>query len=151
MTRTNTDPTIPSHQDTILAREASRELEQHGVDDANLRFQVGKAGREVKTLELPPAVVRLLKQLLQEMGKGHAVTVVPIETEITTQQAADLLNVSQPYLIEMIDRGELSVHLVDNQRRLPLIEVLEYKKENLARRLEALREMTAIDQELGLR
>ena len=139
MTRTNTDPTIPSDQDAMLAREASRELEQHGVADANLRFQVGKAGREVKTLELPPAAVRLLKQLLEEMGKGHAVTVVPIDTEITTQQAADLLNVSQPYLIRMIDRGELSVRLVGNQRRLPLIEVLERKKENRAKRLEALR------------
>ena len=90
-------------------------------------------------------------QLLEELGKGHAVSLVPTESEITTQQAADLLNVSRPFLIGMIDKGELPARMVGNQRRLPLTDVLAYKAANRAKRLEALAEMTKLDQELGLR
>ena len=75
----------------------------------------------------------------------------PTESEITTQQAADLLNVSRPYLVGLIDKGVLPARMVGNQRRLPLKDVLAYKAHNRATHLGALREMTEIDQELGLR
>ena len=150
MAHRQTDPTIPSDQDTLLARTLSRVLEQRGGGDEGVRIQVGKTGADVTTLELPTAATKLLMQLLEEMGNGRAVTVVPTEAEITTQQAADLLNVSRPYLVGMIDKGELPARMVGNQRRLPLADVLAYKTANRAKRLEALREMTAIDQELGL-
>ena len=151
MTRPHTDPTLPSAQDSALAREASRALEQHCANDGSVLVQVGKPGREPTTLELPPIAARLLQQMLEEMGKGNAVTVVPTDAEITTQQAADLLNVSRPYLVGMIDKGELPARMVGNQRRLPLADVLAYKAANRAKRLEALRELTELDQELGLR
>ena len=151
MAHLNTDPTIPTDQEALLAREVSRALELHSSGDGSLRVQVGTVGREVTTLDLPPAVATLLKRLLAEMGKGHAVTLVPSETEITTQQAADLLNVSRPFVVGMIDKGQLPARMVGNQRRLPLASVLAYKTENRAKRLEALSELTAFDQELGLR
>ena len=72
-------------------------------------------------------------------------------TEITTQQAADILHVSPPYLVGMIERGELPARLVGNQRRLLFEDVLAYKKDNEAKRRDALRELAALDQELGLR
>lgn len=72
-------------------------------------------------------------------------------TEITTQQAADLLHVSRPYLVGMIERGELPARLVGKQRRLLLEDVLAFKKDNEAKRRDALRELAALDQELGLR
>ena len=78
-------------------------------------------------------------------------SVAPTDVEITTQQAADLLNVSRPYLVSLVEKGELPVRKVGNQRRLPLADVLEYKARNRANRLEALRELTALDQELGRR
>ncbi len=151
MTRVDTDPTIPSDKEALLAREASRAIEKHKAGDKNLRVQIAKAGREVTTLELPAAAAKLLMQMLEELGKGNAVALVPTQTEITTQQAADLLNVSRPYLVGMIDRGELPARKVGNQRRLPLKDVLAYKADNRAKRLDALREMTEIDQELGLK
>ena len=150
MARTHTDPTIPSDQDARLAREASRALDQHDAGES-LRVQVAKGGCEVTTVELPPAASKLIFQMLEEMGKGHAVTLLPTEAEITTQQAAELLNVSRPFLVGMIEKGELPARMVGNQRRLPLADVLAYKAANRAKRLEALREMTEIDQELGLR
>ena len=116
-----------------------------------LLLQLAKAGEVVTTVRLPAAAARLLMQMLAEMGKGRAVSVAPSDVEVTTQQAADLLNVSRPYLVGLIDKGELPVRKVGNQRRLPLADVLEYKDRTRANRLEALRELTALDQELGLR
>jgi excisionase family DNA binding protein len=76
---------------------------------------------------------------------------VPVDAEITTQQAAELLNVSRPYLVGMIENGTLPARMVGNQQWLPLKDVLAYKSENRAKRREALRELAALDQELGLR
>jgi excisionase family DNA binding protein len=92
-----------------------------------------------------------MMEILMELGEDRAVTIVPVDAEITAQQAADLLNVSQPYLVGMIEKGTLPARMVGSQRRLPLKDVLAYKTENRAKRREALREMAALDQELGLR
>ena len=148
MTYTSSEPTFPSDQDAVLAREVSRALE--GAGDTALRLQVAEAGRELTTFDLPPSVVRLLVDILKETAAGHAVSVVPLEAEITTQQAADLLNVSRPYLVGMIEKGALPARMVGNQRRLPLKDVLAYKADNRAKRRETLRELAAYDQELGL-
>ena len=151
MPRTHTETTVPSKQEALLAREASRALAEGGADAASLRVQLATAGREVTTLDLPAPAARLLLEILKEIGQGRAVTVVPVEAEVTTQQAADLLNVSRPYLVGMIEKGTLPARMVGNQRRLPLEAVLAYRSENQAKRIEVLREMQAIDQELGLR
>ncbi len=150
MPRTRTEPTIPSDDEALAAREAIRILDAQ-ADGDGLRVQMLAAGREVATLDLPPAAARLLKEMLQEMAAGRAVTVVPIETEITTQQAADLLHVSRPYVVGLIEKGILPARMVGNQRRLALQDVLTHKADSKTKAREALREMAAIDQELGLR
>jgi excisionase family DNA binding protein len=148
MTYTSSEPTVPSDQDAVLAREVSRALEVAG--DTALRVQVAAAGRELTTFDLPPSVARLLTDILKQTAAGHAVSVVPLEAEVTTQQAADLLNVSRPYVVGMIERGLLPTRMVGNQRRLPLKDVLAYKADNRAKRLKSLEELAALDQELGL-
>jgi excisionase family DNA binding protein len=144
------EPTVPSDQDAVRAGELSRAIERHHAGYQALRVQIAAAGHEVTTLDLPPVVAQLLMSILKETAAGHAVTLVPLEAEITTQQAAELLNVSRPYVIGMIDKGTLPARMVGNQRRLPLKDVLAYKADNRAKRRETLREMTALDQELGL-
>ena len=151
MPRTDTTPTIPSDRDALLAREASQAIATQHADMGSLKLQLANAGKEVTTVRLPEAAAKLLLQLLTELGNGRAVSVAPTDVEITTQQAADLLNVSRPYLVGLVEKGELPVRKVGNQRRLPLADVLEYKARTRANRLEALRELTALDQELGLR
>lgn len=151
MPRRQIDPTIPSAQDSLLAQQASRALERHQKDDASLRLQIATSGADVTTLDLPAPAARLLMTILKELGEGHAVTLVPIEAEVTTQQAADLLNVSRPYLVGMIEKGTLPARMVGNQRRLPLKDVLAYKADIKAKAYEAMKEIAAIDQELGLR
>jgi len=148
MTTTLTEEALPSDRDAALAKTASQALAHAG--DKPLRVQVAAAGREVTTVDLPPVVARLLMDILKETAAGHAVTLLPFQEEITTQQAAELLNVSRPYVVGMIDKGELPARMVGNQRRLPLKDVLAYRDENRAKRLETLKELVAHDQKLGL-
>ena len=92
MTRAHTELTLPSEQEALLARQTSRTLAEHGAGGDDLRLQLTEAGREVTTLDLPAPAARLLMEILKELGAGRAVTIVPVEAEITTQQAAHLLN-----------------------------------------------------------
>ena len=110
-----------------------------------------QAGHEVTTLDMPPAAVSLIRRLLKEMGEGKAVTLVADEPEITTEQAAKLLHVSRPYVVGLVDKGQMPARNVGKQRRLLLKDVVAYKRDNEAKRREALHELAALDQELGLR
>jgi excisionase family DNA binding protein len=150
MARARTQPVIATDEEVRLARAASEALEARDAPQA-LRVQVPGPGGRMRTLDLPAAAARLLREMLKEMGAGNAVTLVPVEAEITTQEAAELLNVSRPYVVGLIDKGVLPARMVGNQRRLPLKDVLVYKAEKYEKALEALEEISAIDQELGLR
>ena len=123
--------------------------EQDATDAANARQAIA-AGRNVTLHDLPPAVTRLIMNILEETAAGNAVTMVPVEAEITTRQAADLLNVSRPHLVSLVDNGTLPARLVGRHRRLLLRDVLTYKADLFAKRSKVLDEIIAIDQELGL-
>lgn len=152
MPRTRIDPTIAPANEALVAEAASRAIEQHeSAGKTGLRVQITEAGREVTTLDVPPSAVHLIRAMLKEMGSGKALTLVADDAEITTKQAADLLHVSRPYLVGMIEKGELPARMVGKQRRLPLKDVLAFKKDNEAKRRDSLRELAALDQELGLR
>lgn len=138
----------PSASDAALAKESSRTLAPH-VGKASLRIQL-KDGAGNEELVLPPAAARLLLGILTEMGRGNAVSVAPIQAELTTNQAADLLNVSRPYLTKLLDDGAIPFRKVGTHHRVMLQDVLAYKQEMFAKRHAALDELTALDQELGL-
>ena len=144
------EPTVPSAAEALLAREVSRALEQRHAAEHTLSLLVTAAENEVTTLELPQGAASLLVEILKQMADGKAVSLLPVEPEITTQQAANLLCVSRPYLVGMIEKGELPARMVGNQRRLPLKDVLAYRLENQAKRKDALNEMSALHQQMGL-
>src|ERR1700677_2061461 len=146
MQRNNIDPILPTAQDALRAGELRGALEKRKAVSAPLRVQVDDS----TVLDLPPIVTRLLMDILEETAAGHAVTVIPVEAEVTTQQAAELLNVSRPFVVGLIDKGVLASRMVGNQHRLPLKDVLAHKADNRAKRHKILDEMAAIDQELGL-
>ena len=150
MRQARIDPIIPSNQDALLARTAQLTLERGQAFDKASHVQINAVGHETTTLDLPPVITRLLMDILKETAAGNAVTLVPVHAEVTTQQAADLLNISRPFLIGLIENGTLPARLVGKHRRLPLADVLAYKADNFAKRSKALDELAAYDQELGL-
>lgn len=77
---------------------------------------------------LPDAAVALIRRMLTDMAAGQPVTLLPTDAELTTFQAADVLNVSRPYVIKLIDNGELPHRMVGTHRRIPVDAVLAYKQ-----------------------
>jgi len=137
--------------EAVMAAATAEALETHAKDATALRMQITQPSREVTTLDIPASAVPLIAAVLRELGAGRAVTVLGDDAEITTQEAADLLNVSRPYLVGLIESGHLPARKVGPRRRLLLADVLTYRTETKARRREALRDLAALDQELGLR
>ena len=99
---------------------------------------------------LPDTATRALTDVLEHLARGRAVAVVPVESEITTQQAAELLNVSRPYLVDLLERGAIPFRKVGSRRRIRLADVLAYREIDDAKRRSAMDELTAEAQRLGL-
>src|SRR4051812_255150 len=139
----------PSKADAALAGEMSEKLAAHLGRKGGLRLEL-KTGAESEELVLPPAALRLLVRVLSEMGQGNAVTLTPVHAELTTQQAADQLNVSRPHLVKLLDGGDIPSRKVGTHRRVLLEDLLAYKRDFLAKRQAALSELAELSQDLGL-
>src|SRR5262249_32984771 len=100
-------------------------------------------------ITLPVAAFRLLGEILTEMAKGNAVTLIAARGELTTQQAADLLNGSRPYLIALLEKGASPFRTVGAHRRGGFHALMAYRQKSDQGRLKALEELSALDQELG--
>jgi excisionase family DNA binding protein len=139
----------PSKSDVALAKEAGQKLAAHLKKKGELRLEL-KTGSSTEELVLPPSALRLLVRVLTEMGEGNAVTLTPLKAELTTQQAADLLNVSRPHLVKLLDEGTLPGRKVGSHRRVLLEDLLGYKRDIEAKRHAALDELAELSQDLKL-
>ncbi len=140
----------PINNDSQLAREANHRLAAHLQTHRGFRIQVVENDQASEVIELPASASRLLVDVLAQMGEGNAVKVVPINAELTTQQAAELLKVSRPYLIGLLAEGQIPFRMVGTHRRILLDDLMDYKKRDDEARLAALRELTAQAQELDM-
>jgi excisionase family DNA binding protein len=140
---------LPSEADAVLAKETSRVLASRLRGDLMQLRIVGDASSK-RAVKLPAAAVRLLVRILEEMARGNAVTLIPVRAELTTQEAADMLNVSRPSLIQLLDEGKISYRRVGTHRRVRFKSLMKYKRHAEAARRAALAELAAYDQELGI-
>jgi excisionase family DNA binding protein len=141
----------PTEADAQLARESSRRLATHQLGRrASVRIQVLDDGGAAEAVVVPAAALRLLLHALTEMARGNAVTLIPVHAELTTQQAADLLNVSRPYVVKLLDEGKIPYRTVGKYRRVRLDDLMAYKQKDDAARARVADELTAEAQELGM-
>ena len=106
--------------------------------------------RQSPVLELPPRALRFFADVLRQMAKGEPMLLVPQKHELTTQEAANLLNVSRPFLITLIEKGELRCRLVGTHRRIEFEELRRYQVEQKARSEDALQGLAKLSEDLGL-
>lgn len=108
---------------------------------------VGPGGEEI---ELPASVFQILRNSIYHMIQGEAISIVPVNKELTTQEAADLLNVSRPYLVKLLEQGKIPFIKVGNHRRIKFNDLIAYKKRREEERRMALDEMAHISEDAGL-
>jgi excisionase family DNA binding protein len=135
--------------------------EQHDAVAAlsNLLEQVGQARRRVakcrlvgpggESIRVPESVFFVLERVVEVLARGDAITVVPVGKELTTQQAADLLNISRQYLVRLLNEKRIPHTKVGKHRRLRIEDVLAFKEQRDAERRAALDELTQISEEVG--
>lgn len=134
---------LPSEDERAVANQRRTILAVHAADRASLRIL--DEARSPVEVTLTPAPSNLLIDLLRHVGSGHAVTVVPVGQMLTTQQAADLLNVSRPFLISLLGRQEIPHTLVGRHRRIRAEHLCAYKRARDAKRGEALSVLAEMD------
>lgn len=125
---------LPQDEEAESARRLLEFLEPLGRRPQSAAVSIEAAGVQAR-FDLPPALTRMLIFMLRKLSSGSAVTFVPVGGRLSTQQAADVLNVSRPFIVKLIDKGELPAVKVGRHRRLEASHVLAYK-----RRMEAARE-----------
>ena len=142
-------PQIPSDEESALAREAGRQLARLLPEGERPLHLVTEDNRH-EMISIPPGAARLFLDILTQLGQGRAVTIVPGKVELTTQDVADYLNVSRPYVVKLIESGKLPARLVGTRRRVSFADLIKFDEEDRKARRAALDELAQLDQELKL-
>lgn len=116
---------------------------------APLSFRVLGASK-TETLQIPAPAVKMLLRILEEMARGNTVTLIPVHADLTTQEGADMLNISRPSLIQLLDEAKIVYREVGTHRRIRFEALMSYKRAADAERRAALAELAAYDHEIGI-
>lgn len=145
-------PHLPTEEEIQLSERSSHTLATHLPKDrfGSRTFKIVEKDGTEEQIELPASALHLLIELLSQMAQGNAVTLIPIHAELTTQEAADLLNVSRPYLVKLLETNEIPFRKVGRHRRVRFEDLMNYKERVDQDRRAALDELAAQAQELNL-
>lgn len=138
---------LPSADERAAANQLRRILASQPASPEGQKFRVQLDKNESAEIFLTPGLSQLLMEVLRHVGSGDAVTLVPVSEMLTTQQAADILNVSRPYLVSLLDRGQIPHDLVGRHRRIKAEHLFEYKRTRDAQRAKSLADLAEMDAE----
>jgi excisionase family DNA binding protein len=127
--------------------------EQKRVEELDALLSRGNAALVSSTgerIELPNTVYKILRKVVTLMAHGQAVTLVPDNQAVTTQRAADLLGMSRPFFVKLLETGVMAFHRIGNQRRVYLRDVLAYAQKRDEERQAALDRLSRAAVEAGL-
>lgn len=142
---------LPDEKEINAAAESSRQLAAFlSTKDETQRIELIDESQQREVIELPTFALRLLGEILSELALGNTVKVVPIHAELTTQEGADMLNVSRPHLVKLLDEGALPHTKTGRHRRIKFNDLMAYKKQRDQASYAAMDELTAQAQELDM-
>lgn len=139
---------MPTHDDIEQAKLTSRTLSKYHTED-RVKLSI-ESDNNSDTFVLPGIVMQMLLNILSEFSQGNAVGVIPHNAQLSTQQVADMLNVSRPHLVKLLENGDINFTKVGSHRRVLVSDVLDYKARIDKARIETLEELTELSQELDL-
>lgn len=133
--------------EAAIARKAAERLRPVAESQQDITIHI--EGSKI-AVPLPARAVDLMVTVLSAMANGQAISVIPQQTELSTKQAADFLNVSRPFVVKLIDEGKLPARKVNRHRRIRFADLVAFEKMSQTDRMEALAEMAREARELGL-
>jgi excisionase family DNA binding protein len=150
-TRTFTKTTLPAKREVQAAVQGQRALAAFMATRYKTQhIQIFDDKNQAHEVELPTSALRLLGDILAELADGNAVKVVPVHAELTTQAAADMLNVSRPHLVKLLEAGELAFHKTGKHRRVRFADLMAFKSEREQASEDAMAALAKQAQELAL-
>jgi len=146
MSRTTSpyNPVLPTPEAVKFAQDLVHQLSGDGPRFALLDRETGK------TTEIDETVYRLFQQLLVDLAQNRAVSILPIAHELTTHQAAEMLNVSRPFLVGLLEKKAIPFRMVGTHRRIKLEDLIAYKEKTQIESEAALDELAKETQDMGL-
>jgi excisionase family DNA binding protein len=150
-----TSPTIatipPPTEDAALAQLSVQAVSSClAIGQSKYQIEIKPEGTTSQSLTIPASALHLLAEALTQIASGNAVKIVPIKPELSTSEVAELLNVSRPYLVELLESGKIPFRKVGPRRRVLFEDVMAYKKRIDAQREQTLAELAAQAQELNM-
>jgi len=143
--------TLPVEREVEAAVHGQRALAAYLATKFETQsIQIFDEQNQAHQVELPTSALRLLVDILAELADGNAVQVVPIHAELTTQEAADLLNVSRPHIVKLLEEGLLPFHRTGKHRRVRFADLMKFKTERERTSEQALEELAKQAQELAM-
>ena len=133
----------PTERESSIARTSKQLLSRYAQQEQSLILRAGQD----EAIELPAGAVALLLDILGAMASGQGITLIPENAELTTAQAADILNVSRPFLIKLLEEGAIPYRKVGKHRRVRTEDVMNYKQAIDAEREAVLDQLVADAQE----
>jgi len=143
-------PATPTEDECRQAKEASRLLAVHLLSHPSLTLRLAEGNESGQAIELPAIASRPLLEILTQMGQGNAVAIMPVSAELTIREAADILNVSNAYLIGLLTEGQIPFRTAGTQRYILRTDLMEYKRRDDEVRHAAFDELVAQAQELDM-